>query len=135
MVTSFTSDRVPRMKGIGVPGAGRTRNHQIRSLLLCPLSYGDGRAKLYSNMPLALALAVYRLGSLLRDTILPASARFRVPPTYAQVTGVSPIAKQAARLRIRAVAVQALLRSLLLMIDADYMQPEIFINGGIPPCF
>lgn len=24
-----------------VPGAGRTRNHQIRSLLLCPLSYGD----------------------------------------------------------------------------------------------
>lgn len=33
----------------GVPGAGRTRNHQIRSLLLCPLSYGDGRAKLYSK--------------------------------------------------------------------------------------
>lgn len=38
-----------RMKRRGVPGAGRTRNHQIRSLLLCPLSYGDGRAKLYSK--------------------------------------------------------------------------------------
>ena len=29
------------------PGAGRTRNHQIRSLLLCPLSYGGKRRGLY----------------------------------------------------------------------------------------
>ena len=50
------------------PGAGRTRNHQIRSLLLCPLSYGGGRARqvvvqgqIVSGWPICSVVAFYRV--------------------------------------------------------------------------